>query len=157
MFFATKRNVINVEIQAFRNLTYNIARYEHDEGPSIESKNKFHPPVLPLAQQIVFDHPTVKYLPFARSGFLPANTIVPRKLILPHSENSSESIRAKVCDPNMLGVTQRTRSLLRADRQWPKCSEDRFSTPVFDLGIFRPWTYLRCAKEFVWLHISPVF
>lgn len=27
MFFATERNAINVEIQAFRNLTYNIARY----------------------------------------------------------------------------------------------------------------------------------
>lgn len=102
MFFAAERNAINVEIQAFRNLTYTAALRAR-RGSPIESKNKFYPPVLPLAQQIVFDHPTVKYLPFARSGLLPPNTIVPRKLVLPRPENSSESIHAKVRDPNTFG------------------------------------------------------
>lgn len=32
MFFAAERNAINVEIQAFRNLTYNAARYETRRG-----------------------------------------------------------------------------------------------------------------------------
>lgn len=102
-FSAAERNVINVEIQAFRNLTYNVRATSTRRGSSIESKNKFYPPVLPLAQQIVFDHPTVKYLPFARSGLLPPNTIVPRKLILPRPKNSSESIHEKVRDPNTFG------------------------------------------------------
>lgn len=100
-FFAAERNAINVEIQAFRNLTYNATLQAR--GSSIESKNKFYPPVLLLAQQIVFDHPTVKYLPFARSGLLPPNTTVPRKLVLPRPENSSESIHAKVRDQNTFG------------------------------------------------------
>jgi len=98
MFFAAERNAINVEIQAFRNLTYNAALRAR-RGSSIESKNKFYPPVLPLAQQIVFD----KYLLFARSGLLPPNTIVPRKLVLPRPKNSSESIHAKVRDPDTFG------------------------------------------------------
>lgn len=102
MFFAAERNAINVEIQAFRNLTCN-ATLQARQWSSIESKNKFYPPVLPLAQQIVFDHPTVKYLLFARSGLLPPNTIAPRKLVLPRPENSSESIDAKVRDPNTFG------------------------------------------------------
>jgi len=38
MFFVAERNVISVEIQAFRNLTYNVARYKHGEGPRLNQK-----------------------------------------------------------------------------------------------------------------------
>lgn len=137
MFFAAERNAINVEIQAFRNLTYNATL--RARGSSIESKNKFYPPVLPLVQQIVFDHPTVKYLPFARSGLLPPNTIVPRKLVLPRSENSSESIHAE--SPwyehvrSLVLPTQRTQ-VSSQRRQRLKCG----GRPVSDTG-FRPWNF----------------
>ena len=161
MFFAAERNAINVEIQAFRNLTYNATL--RARGSSIESKNKFYPPVLPLAQQIVFDYPTVKYLPFARSGLLPPNTIVPRKLVLPRSENSSESIHAESLWYEHVRVTlvlptQRTQ--VSSQRQWLKCGGDRFPTLVSDLETFDLHSRLHAnwkSKKFARLHASQYF
>lgn len=135
MFFAAERNAINVEIQAFRNLTYN-ATLQARRGSSIESKNKFYPPVLPLAQQIVFDHPPSNICHSPAAGFF--------RPILSSLVNSSSLVPKTRPNRSTRKSVIRTRSVLSVIySKYIVSSLSASSTaemrrrPVFDTG-FRP-------------------
>lgn len=156
MFFATERNTINVEIQAFHNLTYNT---EHDEGPRLNQKiNSILLSSRWRSKSCSTIPPSnICYSPAAGSFRAISSSLVNSSSLIPKTR-PNRSVRKSVI--RTCSVLLKEHGLSSEHRQWLKCSGDRFSTPVSDLGTLRPWAYSRCAnwqrKKFVCLHVSLV-